>query len=77
MAQLPVKGVRLDPAEVARVYEARPELAGADLSRVLRIGLAVLAGNTVDDAIRAIPRRKRGYGSPIAERNRAKAGAAA
>jgi hypothetical protein len=74
MAVTTVRGVRLDPGDIERVYEARPELVGVELSRVLRIGLAVLAGHPVDEAIRLTPRRKSG---PAPRADRERTGAAA
>jgi hypothetical protein len=75
MATNPVRGVRVPDEFVTEVYAARPELAGFDLSRLLRAGLVYLAGRSLPEAIEASKGNKRGPAPKAAERERAGAAA--
>lgn len=80
MASNRMRGVRLpDDLVTQLVTEARtvdPALAGFDLSRLLRVGLYLVAGHALPEAIEASQGNKRGP-APRAERDRDSAGCAA
>jgi hypothetical protein len=59
MAQSPMLRVRAEPELEQAAREACPELAGLNTSTVLRVGLLVLAGHDVRDAV-PLAVRKRG-----------------
>jgi hypothetical protein len=63
MANTPQQFVRVDPelemAARAAIYLAAPELADVDSATLLRVGLLVLAGHQVQDAV-PLAKRKRG-----------------
>jgi hypothetical protein len=76
MAQNPVTAVRLPRGLTDEVRAARPELADVPVSQLVRLGLLIVAGYEVADAIKRSHGNKRGP-APKAERERESAGAAA
>jgi hypothetical protein len=75
MAANPMRGVRLSDDLIAEA-QANPEVADFDLSRMLRVGLALVAGHPMSRAIELSKGNKRGP-APKAERERESAGVAA
>lgn len=74
MAECPVRTVRL-PDELVAKAQANPELAGFELSRLLRVGLALAAGHTLPEAIKMNERKRPGPPPRSAERERTGAAA--
>lgn len=58
MAQSPLLRFRAEPELMEDALEACPELAGLNTSTVLRVGLLVLAGHEVRDAVPLAVRRR-------------------
>jgi hypothetical protein len=59
MANTPLHRVRAELELVDAAYGAHPELAGLNTATLLRVGLLVLAGHEVQDAVQ-LAARKRG-----------------
>jgi hypothetical protein len=59
MADTPQFYVRAEPDEVRAARAASPELADVNTATLLRVGLLVLAGHQVDEAL-PLAMRKRG-----------------
>jgi hypothetical protein len=64
MANTPRIEVRVEPETVRAVRDARPELAELNSATLLRVGLLVLAGHDVRDAI-PLAKRRRGKKVPV------------
>jgi hypothetical protein len=58
MANSPLHRVRAESELVDAAYEAHPELQGLNTPTVLRVGLLVLAGHKVCDAVPLAVRRR-------------------
>jgi hypothetical protein len=59
MADTPQRFVRVEPELEQAARLASPELAAIDHATLLRVGLLVLAGHLVEDAV-PLAKRKRG-----------------
>jgi hypothetical protein len=59
MADTPRLYVRVEPEHEQAARAASPELAALNTATLLRVGLLVLAGHQVEDAV-PLARRKRG-----------------
>lgn len=57
MANTPKVGVRVDPEILRAARQAAPELAALNIAHLLRVGLAVLAGDPIGDAVSKMRRR--------------------
>jgi hypothetical protein len=65
MANTPLHRVRAEPDLLDAAYGAHPELKGLNTATLLRVGLLVLAGHQVEDAV-PLALRKRGPKQPAA-----------
>jgi hypothetical protein len=63
MAQSPLLRFRAEPELMEDALQACPELEGLNTSTVLRVGLLVLAGHDVRDAV-PLAKRRRGPRAP-------------
>lgn len=57
VADTPKVGVRVDPEMLTAARRAAPELATVNVAHLLRVGLAVLAGYPVDEAVSKMQRK--------------------
>jgi hypothetical protein len=63
MQETPKLSVRVAPELEAAAREAVPELASADVSTIIRVGLLVLAGHQVPEAL-SLAKNRRGPKGP-------------